>query len=64
MLCAITLTERAQTNDSTFDSAVMEASATTEGAMTDEVVCPDCMHTACNSMYFVRAAAVSTKSKK
>ncbi len=30
----------------------------------DRAVCPSCMHTACNSMYFVRAAAVSTTSKK
>ncbi len=28
------------------------------------VVCPNCMHTACNSMYFERAGAVHTKSKK
>ncbi len=30
----------------------------------DRAVCPTCMHTACNSMYFVRAAAVCTASKK
>ncbi len=30
----------------------------------DRAVCPSCMHTVCNSMYFVRAAAVCTKSKK
>ncbi len=30
----------------------------------DGVVCPICMHTACKSMYFVRAAAVHTTSKK
>ncbi len=28
------------------------------------VVCPSCMCTACNSMYFVRAAAICTTSKK
>ena len=28
------------------------------------VVCPNCMHTACNSAYFGRAAAVRTKRKK
>lgn len=27
-------------------------------------VCPNCMYTACNSMEFVRAASVRTKSKK
>lgn len=30
----------------------------------DKVVYPNCMHTACNSMSFVRAAAVHTKSKQ
>ncbi len=30
----------------------------------DGVVCPNCMHSACNSMYFVRAAAVCTTSKQ
>lgn len=30
----------------------------------DEVVCPNCMHTACNSMYFVRAAALCTTRTK
>ncbi len=30
----------------------------------DGVVCPNCMHTACNSMYSVKAAAVRTISKK
>ncbi len=30
----------------------------------DKVVCPSCMHTACNSTYFVRTAAVHMKSKK
>ncbi len=28
------------------------------------VVCPSCMHTACNGTYFVRKAAVHTTSKK
>ena len=28
------------------------------------VVCPNWMHTACNSTYFIRAAAVRTKRKK
>ncbi len=30
----------------------------------DGVICPNCVHTACNSMYFVKAAAVHTTSKK
>ncbi len=30
----------------------------------DRVVCPICMYTACDSMYFVRAAAGHTISKK
>ncbi len=30
----------------------------------DRAVCASCMHTTCNSMYFVRAAAVHTTSKK
>ncbi len=30
----------------------------------ERAVCPSCVHTACNSMYFVRAAAVCTICKK
>ncbi len=30
----------------------------------DRAVCPSCLHTACISMYFVRAAVVCTTSKK
>ena len=30
----------------------------------EEEVCPNCMRTACNSRYFVRAAAVRSESKK
>ena len=30
----------------------------------DKVVCPNCMHTACHSTYFVTEAAVRTKSKQ
>ncbi len=28
------------------------------------VVCPSCLHTACNTMYFFREAAVHTTSKR
>lgn len=36
-----------------------------DSAMTEaEVVSPNCVHTTCDSMYFVRAVAVRTKSKK
>lgn len=30
----------------------------------NKVVCPNCIHTSCNSTYIVRAAAVLTESKK
>lgn len=30
----------------------------------DKVVCPNCMHTTCNSTYFVMAAALYTERKK
>ncbi len=30
----------------------------------DGVVCSNCMHTACNGMFYLRAAAVRTTSKK
>lgn len=29
-----------------------------------QALCPSCVHTECNSVYFVRAAAVNTESKK
>ena len=30
----------------------------------DKVVCPNCLHSSCNSTWFVRAAAALTKSRK
>lgn len=40
------------------------AAKTAQKPITDEVACPDCMHTACNSRYFVSAAAVCNMNVK
>ena len=41
-----------------FEGAIRAQGSKFKAQCYDEVVCPNCMHTECNSTYFVRAAAV------